>query len=225
MNDDKSLRVDGKRWLTFHNKDMNWGYKTAAQGHLNDREIDYSRGRGLGGSSAINFGVYSIGARDDYDEWARLVGDDAFAWQCIQPRFKSLETFHGDTPPGVDTKYASPNPSDHGDSGPLHVGFASEWERDLPPLLDVLEKAGFPRNPDHNSGNPMGMGVMVNSAHKGLRSTAGDLVQPPPENLTVVTDAPVQRLVLEGKRVVGVETNGKKCNWTNSRFALFHYVC
>jgi choline dehydrogenase-like flavoprotein len=34
----------------------------------------YSRGKGLGGSSAINFGVYSVGARDDYNEWASAVG-------------------------------------------------------------------------------------------------------------------------------------------------------
>lgn len=213
-NNDKSLRVDGQRWITLQNKDLNWGYKTTPQAHLNDRQIDYSRGRGLGGSSAINFGVYTVGARDDYDEWARLVNDDAFSWDRMQARFKGLETFHADLPSDVENgaKYASPNPSDHGHSGPLNVGFASEWERDLPPMLDALEQAGFPLNPDHNSGNPMGMAVLVNSSHKGLRVTSKDLVYPSPDNLTILTDSPVQRLVMEGKKVVGVETNGTKCN-------------
>lgn len=222
-NDDRNLRVDGQRWLTFQNKPMNFGYKTTAQENLNNREIDYSRGKGIGGSSAINFGVYSVGARDDYEEWARIVGDDDYRWEHIQARYKSLETFHGDIPPGVDKKYAAPKASDHGSSGPLHVGFAAEWERDLPPLLDVFEQAGFPLNPDHNSGNPIGMSVLINSAYKGVRSTAGDLLASPPENLTIVTDAPVQRVILEGKKAVGVESNGKKCQSSSSiPVVIFH---
>jgi choline dehydrogenase-like flavoprotein len=190
---------------------MNWGYKTAPQSHCNGREIDYSRGKGMGGSSAINFGVYSVGASGDYDEWARIVGDDAFGWTRMQERFKSLETFHDNIPARIDKKYANPKPSDHGTSGPLNVGFASEWERDLPEMLDIFEGAGFPLNPDHNSGNPIGMSVFINSTHQGLRSTAADLLVPLPDNLTVLVDTPVQRLVLKDNRVVGVESNGKQC--------------
>ena len=85
-NEDRNLRVDGQRWITFMNKDMNWGYKTSPQEHCDNRELDYSRGKGLGGSSAINFGVYTVGARDDYEEWARIVGDDDFRWDKIQAR-------------------------------------------------------------------------------------------------------------------------------------------
>ncbi|KAJ5621171.1 hypothetical protein N7510_005155 [Penicillium lagena] len=208
--DDRNLRIDGKRWQTFMNADMNWGYKTSPQADCNNREIDYSRGRCVGGSSAINFGVYSVGARDDYDEWARIAGDDSFSWNNIQQRYKALETFHGEIPVGLDKKYASPKPEDHGSEGPLHVGFAHEWERDLPGLLDTFEKAGFPLNPDHNSGNPIGMSVLINSAYNGLRSTASDLVKTAENNLTVVTGSPVQRVLLEGKKAVGVEVNGTK---------------
>jgi choline dehydrogenase-like flavoprotein len=57
----------------MQDKEMNWGYKIIPQPHCNDREIDYSRGRCLGGSSAINFSAYTIGCRDDYSEWARIV--------------------------------------------------------------------------------------------------------------------------------------------------------
>ncbi|KAM0296179.1 hypothetical protein HYE67_008122 [Fusarium culmorum] len=209
-NADRNLRVDGQRWLTFMNKDMNWGYKTTPQEFADSRELDYSRGKGLGGSSAINFGVYSVGARDDYEEWARIVGDDAYSWDKIQKRYKSLENFHGALPEGIDKKYAAPKSEDHGSQGKLHVGYASEWEKDLPPVLDLFEDAGFPLNPDHNSGNPLGMSVLINSSHKGRRSTANDLLEPRPENLTVLTDSSVQRVVLEGNKAVGVEVNGKK---------------
>lgn len=196
------------------NKDMNWGYKTTPQEHADSRELDYSRGKGLGGSSAINFGVYSVGARDDYEEWARLVGDDTFAWDKIQKRFKSLETFHGALPEGIDKKYAAPKDEDHGNQGKLHVGYAAEWETDLPPVLDLFEDAGFPLNPDHNSGNPLGMSVLINSSYKGRRSTANDLLEPKPENLTVLTDSSVQRVILEGNKAVGVEVGDKKCKFS-----------
>ncbi|RTE80611.1 hypothetical protein BHE90_004884 [Fusarium euwallaceae] len=209
-NEDRNLRVDGQRWITFMNQELNYGYKTAPQEHCDNRELDYSRGKGLGGSSAINFGVYTVGARDDYEEWARIVGDDAYRWDKIQPRFKALETFHGELPAGIDSKYAAPKAEDHGSSGKLHVGYASEWERDLPPVLDLFEKAGFPLNPDHNSGNPLGMSVLINSSSKGLRSTSNDLLTPVPENLTIVTSSPVQKVILEGNKAVGVEANGKQ---------------
>lgn len=194
---------------------LNWGYKTVPQDQCGGREIDYSRGKGLGGSSAINFGVYTIGARDDYDEWARIVGDESFGWPKMQARFKALETFNGHLPPGVDSKYAAPRASDHGTSGPLQVGYAAEWEEDIPQLLDTFEKAGFALNPDHNSGNPLGMSVMINSASKGLRSTSKDLLVPKQDNLTILTSSPVQRLLLEGDRVLGVESSGRKCMYTH----------
>ncbi|KAJ5379167.1 hypothetical protein N7509_012286 [Penicillium cosmopolitanum] len=54
------------------------------------------------------------------------------------------------------------------------------------------------------------MSVLINSAHQGLRSTAEDLVAGDKNNLTIATDAPVQRVILEGKKAVGVEANGKK---------------
>ncbi|KAM0326693.1 hypothetical protein ACHAQA_006564 [Verticillium albo-atrum] len=209
-NEDENLRVDGQRWLTLLNKDMNWGYQTVPQEHCDSRVVDYARGKGLGGSSAINFSVHSVGPKDDYDEWARVVDDDAFSWQKMQPRFKSLETFHEKAPPGTESKYVASNTENHGSSGPLQVGYAAEWEKDLIPTLDVFEEAGFPLNPDHNSGNPLGMSVVINSSHKGRRSTANDLLMPVPENLDILTSSTVQRVILEGVKAVGVEVNGMR---------------
>ncbi|KAI0404819.1 hypothetical protein F4802DRAFT_213117 [Xylaria palmicola] len=205
-NADRNLRVSGQRFTTFMNPDVNWGYKTTSQDDCAGREIDYSRGFGLGGSSAINFGVYSIGARDDYEEWARIAGDHAFGWDHMHRRFRDLESFDPALPAGVSAKYAAPKASDHGSSGPLKIGYAREFEDDFTSVLDVFEKAGWPLNPDHNSGDPIGMATVINSSMNGLRTTASDLLEPKPENLTIVTKAAVQRLILEGTRVVGVQT-------------------
>lgn len=192
-------------------ENMNWGYKTTPQEHCSGRQLDYSRGKGLGGGSAINFGVYTVGARDDYNEWAAAVGDDTFAWEKMQTRFKSLETFAGAIDLPENQKYGRPEATDHGDKGGLRTGYAKEWDNDLSLVLDAFEQAGLERNPDHNSGNPLGMGLCINSAHKGLRSTAVDLITGVPDNLVTVTESPVQRIILEGTKAVGVEANGKQC--------------
>lgn len=209
-NDDRTLRVDGKRWATFMDGSLNWGYKTTPQDHCNGRELDYSRGRGLGGGSAINFGVYTVGAQDDYDEWASDVGDDTFAWKEMQTRFKKLETFNGATL-SENQKYAHSVTSDHGHSGGLHVGYAQDWERDLSLSLDAFQAAGHTLNVDHNSGNPLGMAATINSASNGKRTTAVDLLLDAPDNLVVVTDTPVLRILLQNKRAIGVETQSKQC--------------
>lgn len=73
------------------NSPLNWGYKTAPQGHLSGQEIDYSRGKGLGGSTAINFCAWTVGPRDDYDEWADLVGDERFGWRNVRGVLKRIE--------------------------------------------------------------------------------------------------------------------------------------
>ncbi|KXJ85244.1 hypothetical protein Micbo1qcDRAFT_56500 [Microdochium bolleyi] len=208
-NASRDLRVDGQRWTTLTTEGMNWGYKTTPQPECSNREIDYSRGKGLGGSSAINFGVFSVGARDDYDEWARLVGDEDFSWPKMQARFKALESFSMAVPEGTDPKYASPKPEAHGTQGPLKVGYAAEWEKDLTETVDIFEAGGWPVNPDHNSGNPLGMSVLINSSHKGTRSTANDLLTPRPDNLTIVTNAAVKRVLLDTadpSKCIGVET-------------------
>ncbi|KAI0452060.1 hypothetical protein F5B21DRAFT_484973 [Xylaria acuta] len=209
-NADRNLRVSGQRFTTFMNLEMNWGYKTTPQVDCVGRELDYSRGLGLGGSSAINFGVFSTGARDDYGAWARIVGDNSFGWDCMHQRFKCLESFDPALPAGISAKYAAPKASDHGFSGPLKLGYANEFEDDFPRMLDIFEKAGWPLNPDHNSGNPIGMATVINSAQCGVRSTANDLLTPKPENLTIVTKATVQRLILQGTKVVGVEATGTR---------------
>ncbi|KAI1120347.1 hypothetical protein F5Y10DRAFT_258603 [Nemania abortiva] len=210
-NVDHELRVHGQRFTTFLNKEVNWGYKTSPQADCGGRVLDYSRGRGLGGSSAINFGVFSRGARDDYEEWARIVGDDTFGWNSMLRRFRDVESFDPTLPAGIDAKYSAPKASDHGSSGPLRVGYANEWEHDFAQMLDIFEQAGWPLNPDHNAGNPIGMAPVINTAYRGVRSTANDLLKPQPDNLTIVTGATVHRLILEGdNKVTGVEANGAR---------------
>ncbi|KAL3448271.1 hypothetical protein BJX65DRAFT_275379 [Aspergillus insuetus] len=203
-----NLRVDGQRWVTFQEPSLNYGYKTIPQVHCNGREIDYSRGKVLGGSSAINFGCYTVGTRDDYDTWAELVDDQTFSWREVQRRFKALEDFDTTIVDEKLRQYAEVDPAKHGRGGKLKLGFARDWEEDLPLVMEAFKSAGVKWNGDHNSGDPIGVSLSINSVYKGVRSTAADLLEGAPENLEIRTASSVRRVVFEGKRAVGVEVDG-----------------
>lgn len=105
-NNDDAAKMSGEdRFkIAFEpNSPLNWGFKTTPQEHLNGQQIDYSRGKGLGGSTAINFCGWNFGADADADEWARLVHDDAFNWENTRRALKKIETFHPEVPPGFDS--------------------------------------------------------------------------------------------------------------------------
>lgn len=100
------------------NTPLNWSYKTVPQHHLAGRSIDYSRGKGLGGSTAINFCGWVVGSRDDYDHWATLVGDDAFGWRNVKRCLNKIEHLHVATPASNGGKYINVE-----DKGNLHTQY------------------------------------------------------------------------------------------------------
>ncbi|KAG9234117.1 glucose-methanol-choline oxidoreductase-like protein [Amylocarpus encephaloides] len=112
--------------LAFSQPTMNWGYKTAPQSHLKNREIDYSRGKGLGGSTAINFSCWILGPKDDYDEWAELTGDDAWRFDGeggVKERLKRVENYHVEVKEEY-RKFINPK-SEVNDGNPLGLGMGA----------------------------------------------------------------------------------------------------
>lgn len=92
----ESMSGDERYQVAFkEGSEVNWGYKTEPQ---HGQPIDYSRGKGLGGSTAINFCGWVLGPRDDFDEWARQVDDDVFGWKNVQKCLKRVERLHNDVP-------------------------------------------------------------------------------------------------------------------------------
>ena len=77
-------------WTLATAPGYDWDYKTVPQEHLQGRKIGYSRGKGMGGSSAINFCVFTRGPKADYDQWAHDVDDEAWSWEHALERFKKV---------------------------------------------------------------------------------------------------------------------------------------
>lgn len=76
---------------------FNWHYKTVPQRQLSGQCVDYSRGKGLGGSTAINFCAWTVGSKDDFDEYAALIEDGQFGWENVQNCLRRIERVHHPT--------------------------------------------------------------------------------------------------------------------------------
>jgi choline dehydrogenase len=175
---------------------FNWNYVAEPEPHLDNRRLTHPRGRVLGGSSSINGMVYIRGHARDYDHWAQA-GNRGWNYADVLPYFKRAEQHqHGAT------RY-------HGGDGQLYV---SSPELDASPLcrafIDAGIEAGYPFAPDVNAHRQEGFGPIDRTTRNGKRwSTArGYLKQAETRpNLTVVTGALAQRLLIEGTNVRGID--------------------
>lgn len=60
------------------------------QAACNGRQIPQNRGKGLGGSSAVNFQVWALGAKSEFETWKNRVGDESWGFDQIIERVKMV---------------------------------------------------------------------------------------------------------------------------------------
>ena len=176
---------------------FNWGFWTEAEPHMDNRRLWWPRGRGLGGSSAINGMVYIRGHAGDYDQW-RQMGLSGWSYADVLPYFKKAEGFVG----GEDAY--------HGGDGPLHVGWGERGDHPLfAGVIEAGAQAGHAVTDDFNGADQEGFGRYQLTIKDGRRWSAaeGYLVPAMNErpNLTVVTGARTTRIRIENNRAVGVD--------------------
>lgn len=130
-NNSLDLRAPDRRWTAaFIEPDQNWGYKSIPQPQLDNRIISCPRGRGLGGSSAINFSCWLIGDKNDFNHWADLVDDPAWKWEGeggVKKRFRKIENVH-ESLTDEQAKYVSRHALDqHSHDGMVDVSYPHIW--------------------------------------------------------------------------------------------------
>ena len=91
--------------------ELDWSYPTLPQANTDDRPHAVHAGKALGGGSVINFGGWTRGDAADYDQWARMVGDERWSYEGLLPFFRKSETFFD----------AKADPKHHGFDGPITV--------------------------------------------------------------------------------------------------------
>jgi choline dehydrogenase len=189
------IPVGFPRLLT--NNRYNWMFETEPEPATMGRVLPVPRGKMLGGSSSLNGMVFVRGNPLDFDHWSQL-GNRGWSYQSVLPYFRKMEHFE---PGGDDTR---------GRNGPLNVANMIERHELLDAMIESAAAEGFQRNPDYNSRNQDGFGYYQVTQKNGQRhSTARAFLDPARgrPNLQIQTAAHVTRLLLEGKRCVGVSYN------------------
>ena len=198
-------------FMPFLRDSSNYRFETVPQKGLNGRIGYQPRGRGLGGSSAINAMIYIRGHKWDYDNWAKL-GCAGWGYDDVLLYFKRAE--HNVR--GSDAY--------HGDDGPLWVS-DQNWPN--PGSLAFVEAAAqlqLPRNNDFNGAKQEGFGLYQVTQKDGERwSAARAYIEPKRalRNLDVRIGVSVQRLEIEDGRVTGVTYSvGEKQRTVKARGAV-----
>lgn len=173
-----------------------WQFHTQPEPHLDNREMHCPRGKVLGGSSSINGMVYVRGHAKDFDEWQQH-GANGWDYQACLPYFKKAESF-----------YLGEN-THRGGKGPLGVNNGNNMENPLyTAFIEAGAEAGYSTTNDYNSAQQEGFGPMHMTVKNGVRSSASREYLDPIKhrsNLTIVTGALAQRVILDGKKATGVE--------------------
>lgn len=185
--------ADPRAWPRLAGSEVDWNYRTVPQAGLDDGVLPWPRGRVLGGSSGINAVMHVRGDRSSYDAWA----GDGWGYEALLPYFKRSETVAGG------------DPQYRGTDGPMLIaapvpGRAPLWEA----AFQAAVEAGYPANPDSNAASAVGTSWNENNVVDGVRQSAADAYLTPAAdrpNLTVIANAQVRHLILDGTRCRGVE--------------------
>lgn len=162
---------------------------------IGGRSINWPRGRVLGGSSSINGLVYCRGQAQDYDHWRQL-GNPGWSFEDVLPYFRKAERWAG----GANEL--------RGGDGPLSVSGPTYRSPLMDAFIEAAKEAGIPENPDYNGASQEGVGYFQLTIRNGLRCSAAKAYLKPAmkrPNLEVATGAMVTRLLLDGRRVTGIE--------------------
>ena len=173
----------------------NWGFESEPEPHLNNRKLATPRGKVMGGSSSINGMVYVRGHAKDFDTWAEM-GAAGWGYADVLPYFKRMENVE-DGEAGW-----------RGTDGPLFVKKGLRKNPLYQAFINSGRQAGYPVSADYNGRQQEGFAAMEMTVRNGVRwSTANAFLKPALKsgNVKLIKGALARRVLLEGKRAIGVE--------------------
>ncbi|WP_210188994.1 GMC family oxidoreductase N-terminal domain-containing protein [Mesorhizobium sp. YR577] len=191
---------DPRLWFTNLGTERDWGDISVPSASVNNRGIPEHTGRVVGGGSSINATIWSRPFKADLDHWADVSGDPAWNYENGLEIFKRVENWQG-----------KPNAKYRGTGGPVWVQPAADPLPLAMKALDGCREVGLPVVDDLNgdreeTGN--GFGLMNQIIKDGRRQNMARAFLYPvlaQDNVTLLVNTPVNRVVIEGDRAVGIE--------------------
>lgn len=172
----------------------NWAFRSVEQAEMLGRQVFQPRGRGLGGSSAINSMVYIRGHSLDYDRWA-ADGNLSWSFADVLPYVKKSE----DNTRGADGY--------HGTHGPITISEHAYTHKAHTDFLDAAIACGYRRNPDFNGPELEGFGFFQLNLTNGKRCNIAKRYLDGlrrAENFCVLVDTHAFRIEFDQKRARSV---------------------
>lgn len=198
--DDNPLISNPNAWPMTLGTSLDWGFVADASPDLNGRAIPYSMGKVLGGGTSINVSTWSRGHRSDWDGFSEAAKDPRWSYSAILDLYRSkVEDWQGQP----DTEY-------RGAGGTVRVQQAQSPSAFSDALLRSAQEAGLARFPNANGAMmeaPGGAALVDEIVHNGTRkSIYQSYVAPllPRDNLTVLTNTSVRKVIFDKTRAVGV---------------------
>ena len=188
---------DPRKWAqALGTRAAKW-FETTKQVHTANRSHSWPRGNCIGGTSCLNAMIYARGHRSDFESWA-YAGCTGWDYNTVLRHYKDLEDFDG----GANEYRAV--------GGPLHVTMPRGDHRHPggQMFIDASAALGFKPVEDINGPvmeGPAWVNFTIKDQHR--QSTGVAFLKPAMarKNLSVLTDAPVQRVLIENGKCVGVE--------------------
>ncbi len=184
---------------TMHDPKYNYLYETEPEPFMNNRKMFCPRGKMLGGCSSHNGMVHVRGNAMDFENWGQL-GLSNWNYESVLPYFKKSESIEG-----LDTEYRNTD-------GPLKLSRTENGNILSKVYLDAAKEAGYEINNDMNGYKQEGFGLMDTTIFDGKRqSTSVTYLHPikQRQNLTLITNIQVLKIIIENSVAIGVEIKNK----------------
>ncbi len=184
-------------YAELHTTRNNWGFNTEPQKHVLNRKIHLPRGKTLGGCSSTNAMAYVRGNKADYDDWAKC-GNKGWSYEEVLPYF--IKSEHNEQIGEMDEGY-------HGNNGELNVTDPLFTTQVGHAFVEAGQKIGLNKNRDYNGKEQKGIGHFQFNTKNGKRHSGVDAFLKPAlkrKNLTGITRARVQKIIIENDKAVGV---------------------
>ncbi|VDC04865.1 unnamed protein product [Peniophora sp. CBMAI 1063] len=200
LNDPAILRPAS--WASHLNNDKyDWAHKTVAQKFSDNIQYVWPRGKGLGGSSAINFMCWTRPPAKELDDIERL-GNPGWNWKNLDDSMKKLEGYIAPTKDVAEQQSLKVESWNHGTSGTLHHSFPGIFMGAEKAIQDALVSTGFEYAKDPLGGDPAGVFFSTQSVDsktytRSYSASAFFVPAQDRQNLTVTVNALVSRVITE----------------------------